>query len=35
MRKIDDSHLAQCLNCLKATHTTLALLINFGTPRCK
>jgi len=32
-KNIDDSHLAQCLNYLKATHTTLALLINFGTPR--
>ena len=30
---IDDVHLAQCLNYLKATQTTLALLINFGTPR--
>lgn len=30
---IDDKHLAQCLNYLKATGTTLALLINFGTGR--
>ena len=30
---IDDSHLAQCLNYLKATQTTLGLLINFGQPR--
>jgi len=30
---IDDKHLAQCLNYLKATGTKLALLINFGTDR--
>lgn len=30
---IDDKHLAQCLNYLKATGKTLALLINFGTDR--
>jgi len=30
---IDDAHLAQCLNYLKATQTTLALLINFGAAR--
>jgi len=30
---IDDFHLAQCLNYLKATQNTLALLINFGTAR--
>ncbi|MCF6187705.1 MAG: GxxExxY protein [Desulfobulbaceae bacterium] len=30
---IDDAHLAQCVNYLKATQSTLALLINFGTPR--
>ncbi|NOZ39513.1 MAG: GxxExxY protein [Planctomycetes bacterium] len=30
---IDDAHLAQCLNYLKATQNSLALLINFGTPR--
>lgn len=32
-KAIDDSHLAQCLNYLRATETTLGLLINFGTPR--
>jgi GxxExxY protein len=30
---IDDIHLAQCLNYLRATHMTLCLLLNFGTPR--
>lgn len=30
---IDDAHLAQCLNYLKATEATLGLLVNFGTPR--
>lgn len=32
-KAIDDSHLAQCLNYLKATGKTLALLLNFGTER--
>jgi GxxExxY protein len=32
-KAIDDSHLAQCLNYLKATGKELCLLINFGTPR--
>ncbi|MGI9456502.1 MAG: GxxExxY protein [Aeoliella sp.] len=32
-KSIDDAHLAQCLNYLKATGKTLGLLINFGTPR--
>jgi len=32
-KSIDEVHLAQCLNYLKSTQTTLALLINFGTPR--
>lgn len=30
---IDEIHLAQCLNYLKATGMTLALVINFGTAR--
>jgi GxxExxY protein len=32
-RVIDDVHLAQCLNYLKATGLQLCLLINFGKPR--
>ncbi len=31
--KLNDAHLAQTLNDLKATGTTLALLINFQNPR--
>jgi GxxExxY protein len=30
---LDKSHVAQCLNYLKATGLPLALLLNFGTPR--
>jgi GxxExxY protein len=30
---LDKSHIAQCLNYLKATELPLALLINFGTSR--
>ncbi len=30
---LEDAHMAQCLNYLKATGLSLALLINFGTPR--
>ncbi len=30
---IDEIHLAQCLNYLKATNLPLCLLINFGKPR--
>ena len=33
VRNIEDSHLAQCLNYLKATEKRLGLLINFGNPR--
>ena len=33
VKAIDDIHLAQCLNYLKVTGLTLALLINFGTPK--
>ena len=29
----DDVHLAQCLNYLKATGTSVCLLLNFGTPK--
>ena len=32
-RNLDDAHLAQCLNYLKATGRPLCLLLNFGTPR--
>lgn len=32
-KNLDDTHLAQCLNYLKATGLPLCLLINFGTPR--
>ena len=30
---LDDVHLAQCLNYLKATAIKLCMLFNFGTPR--
>jgi GxxExxY protein len=33
VKVLDEVHLAQCLNYLKATGHTLCLLINFGTPR--
>ncbi|MCY7348028.1 MAG: GxxExxY protein [Pyrinomonadaceae bacterium] len=33
VKGIDDIHLAQCLNYLKATNLPLCLLINFGKPR--
>jgi GxxExxY protein len=32
-KSLDDTHLAQCLNYLKATGLPPCLLINFGTPR--
>ncbi|HUT75813.1 MAG TPA: GxxExxY protein [Armatimonadota bacterium] len=32
-KSLDDAHMAQCLNYLKATGLTVCLLINFGTPR--
>ena len=32
-RAIDEIHLAQCLNYLKATGLQLCLLLNFGKPR--
>ena len=33
VRQLNDSHMAQCLNYLRATHCPLCLLINFGKPR--
>jgi len=33
VKNIDNSHLAQCINYLKATGKKLALLINFGNSR--
>ncbi len=33
VKVLDDVHLAQCLNYLKATGHTLCLLINFAKPR--
>lgn len=32
-KKIEDLHLAQCLNYLKATGLKLGLMLNFGNPR--
>jgi len=32
-RALDDTHMAQCLNYLKATALRICLLINFGNPR--
>jgi GxxExxY protein len=29
----DDTHLAQCLNYLKATSKAICLLLNFGSPK--
>ena len=31
--RIEDIHVAQCLNYLKATNLRLALILNFGKPR--
>lgn len=33
VRALDEIHIAQCLNYLKATKAKLCLLLNFGTPR--
>ena len=33
VRSLDDQHLAQCLNYLKATGLKVCLLFNFGRPR--
>ena len=32
-KAVDSSHLAQCLNYLKATGLRLGVVLNFGTPR--
>ncbi len=32
-KALDDVHMAQCINYLKATGLKVCLLINFGTPR--
>jgi GxxExxY protein len=32
-KALDDIHMAQCLNYLKATDLTVCLLVNFGQPR--
>lgn len=32
-RALDDSHLAQCLNYLKASGLSICLLLNFGQPK--
>jgi len=34
-KDVDEVHEAQCLNYLKATGLTVALLINFGSPKVK
>ncbi len=31
--KLDETHVAQCMNYLRATNLKLCLLINFGMPR--
>jgi GxxExxY protein len=33
VKTLDDIHLAQCLNYLKATGLKICLLLNFGSPR--
>ena len=33
VKKLDEIHMAQCLNYLKATHLKVCLLINFGLPK--
>jgi len=33
VKALDDVHMAQCLNYLKATGVKVSLLLNFGTPR--
>jgi len=35
VRELDDIHLAQCLNYLKATDLGLCLLMDFGSPKLK
>ena len=33
LRVLDDTHVAQCMNYLKATGLRVCLLVNFGTPK--
>ena len=33
VRKLDEVHMAQCMNYLKATGLRICLLINFGSPK--
>lgn len=33
VKELDDMHLAQCLNYLRATNLRLCLLLNFGRPK--
>jgi len=33
VKALDEAHLAQCINYLKATGLTVCLLMNFGNPR--
>ncbi|MEE8395579.1 MAG: GxxExxY protein, partial [bacterium] len=33
IKALDEIHMAQCLNYLKATHLKVCLLMNFGRPR--
>ncbi len=33
VRSLDEAHLAQCMNYLKATGLRVCLLINFATPK--
>ncbi|MEM6330982.1 MAG: GxxExxY protein [Planctomycetota bacterium] len=33
VKQLDNNHQAQCMNYLKATSLSVALLINFGSPR--
>jgi GxxExxY protein len=32
-KALDDAHMAQCLNYLKATGLSVCLLVNFGKPK--
>jgi GxxExxY protein len=33
VKQLDDIHMAQCINYLKAANLKLCLLLNFGTPK--